>query len=515
MALTNLPNEIILSIADGLDKEHDINALAQTCRRLYAALDCLLYQHNVEHNQSSGARWAVKYNFESTLLKFLEQGANVDDEMVEGQSELSSEEEDSNQGYESREICPEPRRRWYRFRSDYINYRMRVHCFKPLVFLAAKKRYVGVLRLLLLYGASPNTKSRYGESPLSIAASRGYKDIVEILLQEEDVRPNIRDNGRRGLTPLARAAASGHEEIVNLLLARKDINPDPTYNIMFTPLVLAIKSIRPSMVKRLLDHGVNPTAKHYDNGILLLSLAATYSNEAIVRILLEKGLEPNAPDHDGLTPILKAARAGREEIVKIFLEMGINLSTSKTANGRTALHLIHTESARFAQFLLDSGVDPNCPDRRGRTPLHEATHCRNGEVVDCLLKNGANPNMQDNTGSTPLLEATKFRRNGSSRVISLLLESGADPDIPNHDGLTALAQASRGRFSVIVQMLTEASADLHSHDHSGRTPSMRAKKNSSFYRYLLDNTNGSNENNVKDQTAASQAKTEAHSSDSG
>ncbi|OJJ34772.1 hypothetical protein ASPWEDRAFT_39854 [Aspergillus wentii DTO 134E9] len=64
-------------------------------------------------------------------------------------------------------------------------------------------------------------------------------------------------------------------------------------------------------------------------------------------------------------------------------------------------------------------------------------------------------------------------------------------------------------------MLTEASADLHSHDHSGRTPSMRAKKNSSFYRYLLDNTNGSNENNVKDQTAASQAKTEAHSSDSG
>lgn len=41
---------------------------------------------------------------------------------------------------------------------------------------------------------NPNIKNNYGDSPLHIAARRGYREIVDMLLAHKDIDPNIKNN---------------------------------------------------------------------------------------------------------------------------------------------------------------------------------------------------------------------------------------------------------------------------------------------------------------------------------
>jgi len=72
----------------------------------------------------------------------------------------------------------------------------------------------GAVRSLLNYGANPNAKdNKVGDTPLILAAGKGYKEVVEVLLAHgADV--NLADN--KG-TPLTWATRTGHSDIADLL----------------------------------------------------------------------------------------------------------------------------------------------------------------------------------------------------------------------------------------------------------------------------------------------------------
>ena len=65
--------------------------------------------------------------------------------------------------------------------------------------------------------------------------------------------------------------------------------------------------------------------------IVLLDLLAR------VQVLLASGVNPNAQDGDGYTPLMWAAGGGREEVVALLLgQPNINLE-ARNVSGRTAL----------------------------------------------------------------------------------------------------------------------------------------------------------------------------------
>lgn len=66
MPLLNLPNEIILMIAESLEAECEINALVQTNRHLYALLNLYLYRLNIQKNGSSALLWAAQHGQDMT-----------------------------------------------------------------------------------------------------------------------------------------------------------------------------------------------------------------------------------------------------------------------------------------------------------------------------------------------------------------------------------------------------------------------------------------------------------------
>ena len=74
-------------------------------------------------------------------------------------------------------------------------------------------------------------------------------------------------------------------------------------------------------MKLLLEKGAEPDAKDVD-GRTPLSWAAGGGHEAVVKLLLEKSAEPEAKDNRGQTPLLWAAEKGHEAVVKLLLEKG-------------------------------------------------------------------------------------------------------------------------------------------------------------------------------------------------
>ncbi|KAK1579705.1 uncharacterized protein LY79DRAFT_652008, partial [Colletotrichum navitas] len=101
--------------------------------------------------------------------------------------------------------------------------------------------------------AKIDAKNRAGETPLSLAARRGNKAIIIILLDTGKVDVNSRNN--YSWTPLSWAARHGHKGVVKILLdtGKVDINSRDNYGQ--TPLYLAVMNRHEGVVKILLDTG--------------------------------------------------------------------------------------------------------------------------------------------------------------------------------------------------------------------------------------------------------------------
>ena len=74
-------------------------------------------------------------------------------------------------------------------------------------------------------------------APLSHAASNGHEGVVKMLLEQEQVNPDI--SGSCGRTPLSFAASFGHEQVVEMLLGREDVDPNKPNSSGLTPLAYA------------------------------------------------------------------------------------------------------------------------------------------------------------------------------------------------------------------------------------------------------------------------------------
>ncbi len=119
--------------------------------------------------------------------------------------------------------------------------------------------------------------------------------------------------------------------------------------------------------------------------------------------LIQKGVDVNARDKFGVTPLHFAAEKNNERLIKELLNAGANVN---------------------AKTNRDIGYFP------GWTPLMTASNLENPNIVSILLNAGADVNITSEDGKTALFLAARNQHSKSNpkAVILKLLDAGANPD---------------------------------------------------------------------------------------
>jgi ankyrin repeat protein len=108
-----------------------------------------------------------------------------------------------------------------------------------------------------------------------------------------------------------------------------------------------------AQVSRLLDAGIDANART-SNGSYALNNAAVEVRVDVVRLLLDRGADPNVQNGQGDTPLTCVIKyAGRHPAtVKLLVDAGTDL-TLKDAKGNTALDYARAKRQQQAIALLD------------------------------------------------------------------------------------------------------------------------------------------------------------------
>jgi ankyrin repeat protein len=102
-------------------------------------------------------------------------------------------------------------------------------------FKRRRLKYYTVAKLLLADSrVNPNCRDSDGRTPLSYAAERRIRELVELLLSNDRINPNCADSD--SCTPLSRAASENHKEVVTILITPARLKLESKDTASRTPL---------------------------------------------------------------------------------------------------------------------------------------------------------------------------------------------------------------------------------------------------------------------------------------
>lgn len=250
------------------------------------------------------------------------------------------------------------------------------------VAAAGKRGDLATLDRLLSLGLDVDGVDDQGATALLHAVGTGQLDLCKALHERG---ADLNHVSTRGVAPLAAAILAGRSTVVDWLLAR-GVDIESVLLGRMTALALAAACLRLPLVESLLQRA-DPEGRAAADSPLQATLALVddptrpiAAIQAVLSRLLEARANPDRPDADGRTPLLRLLGSGRVE---------------PSMRDEARLQPI-------VMTLLQGGANPNAPDRSGRTPLHWA--CRHG-LVQCggtLLELGADPRVTDDARQLPI-----------------------------------------------------------------------------------------------------------------
>jgi ankyrin repeat protein len=347
------------------------------------------------------------------------------------------------------------------------------------LYLAIQKKYTSCAKILLAYGANPQSRPAGHESMLNLTFTTSQASLVPVLLEYgADVEERNKDGDTplcrsvikgdtkaveallkygatgaartvKGEVPLSIAVSRGNSAIVALLLAQDDIDVEVKNAKGETPLYTAVMKGESSIAKLLLIKGASPTFKP-PSGESVLNMAVSKGNSTLTHLLLEGGADLEVRNKSGETPLFKAVSKGDSAITSLLVGKGALVNTMNQ-EGETALYkAVYKGDTAIVSLLLCNGANTETPGPNGETPLSRAVRKANTSIVNLLLCNGANPETPSPQGETPLYRAVS---KNDSALVSLLLGRGASPNIVNRNGDTPMLYATKKGNQSILHLL--------------------------------------------------------------
>ena len=254
----------------------------------------------------------------------------------------------------------------------------------------------------------------------------GYNRLLSDvnILQREDLKR---------LLLLHNPANKGDETLVHDFIdmgADVEALNDEGHNALFIAAIYDHTNI----MRLLLDHGAMADPQEGTSGQTTLSITIENGNYHGVQLLIERGADiERASERYGRPLIIAVHRSNDESIVRLLLERGANPNTETAfGQGGNALHMVVSRKMRISREMDGIALDL--------------------EIIRLLVAKGTNLEAKDHDGNTPLLLTVGL---GMTDQVRLLLELGADPTSVADDTMRFFG-ANDVDFDTAMQLIKDA-----------------------------------------------------------
>ncbi|KAL8773658.1 MAG: hypothetical protein Q9209_001424 [Squamulea sp. 1 TL-2023] len=298
---------------------------------------------------------------------------------------------------------------------------------------------------------------------INAAARWGRHEMVKSLLAHEALTDQSRS---QTLPATISAAKGGYVKVVRLLLDHGAVtasnnDSDPEISACLSNALLEAAGFgHLAVVKLMLERGVDINVRNNKNDTSL-HLAAAYNHVAVAAELIRRGASVSVRGEFGHTPLHTAAIYGSTEIASHAITHGADVN-AQCVDGTTALyHAVSVSCLDMIILLLDKRADINISSANGRRAIHVAAEKGLVDILQLLIQHGADVNTQSETCYTPLYLACYHN---NLDAVRLLLDQRVDINLSSADGCRAIQIAAQKGHIDLLQLLIQSGAEVDYED---------------------------------------------------
>ncbi|HTQ10297.1 MAG TPA: ankyrin repeat domain-containing protein, partial [Fimbriimonadaceae bacterium] len=232
---------------------------------------------------------------------------------------------------------------------------------------------------------------------------------------------------------------AGHtdQEAIALFKAHPELTHAQN-SLHLSPLMMAFAVSDPPVVAYLADHGCSWS--DVTDGRLTIVHMAALRNPANLALAVQhlKSVDPRStPGH--LTPLMKAAEAGKLDNVRWLLKHGANPNATDVNTSPVAYYAISEGQPQILDALVKGGANPHYHDKNGSGWLHYAVIV-DWDLLDQIHRYGVPVDDRVGKGPTPLMDCAVY----SLTAVPWLISHGANPNLVDKQGENCYALAKYG-----------------------------------------------------------------------